>query len=190
MEKLPTIYKIAFVGTLSSGKSTLWEKLRGLYSSEPSIIFVPEAARELFKQNPDIPEHVRHSFEIQERIQGMVLELEQRAHSCNPKVLICDRSVLDSCVYTRHFGNREGSWRLLERVNPWISTYSKLFLLNPKNAPFIQDAERREDEITRSKIHLEYLNFFADHNIPYELLSGSLEERITRVDQFLLQCYT
>lgn len=178
------VIKVALIGSLSVGKSTLWRSLRKSYGENPQLGFVPEAARDFFRRNPQYLED-RFSIATQRRIQNLVYSREQRALLKDPRVIICDRSILDACVYVRADGNKEGANELFERISFWLPTYHTLYLLDPTNVPFKQDRIRTEDATTRERIHLTYLDFLSENRIPFTLLSGSLQERISQVHEFI-----
>ncbi|MCL5113592.1 MAG: ATP-binding protein [Patescibacteria group bacterium] len=177
------IIKIAFVGTSSTGKTTLLWEYKKKMSGNRSIVFVHEAARDFFKENPHITE--RFAKEIQGQVQSAVLAREQEAHNSGARVIICDRSVIDAVVYVRSTGDRKGAKELLEKVKFWIPTYTKFLLLNPVDVKYEKDEVRQEDENTRQAFHKAFLEFFKETRIPYELLSGSIEQRIKRVDRLI-----
>ena len=74
---------------------------------------------------------------------------------------------------------------LLDRVKFWLPTYNKFLLLNPTDVPYQTDEVRQESEQVRQGFHNAYLEFFEESGIPYELLSGTLEQRVERVDEIL-----
>jgi predicted ATPase len=91
--------------------------------------------------------------------------------------LICDRSVLDAPTYVYSQGDRKGAQTLLNKVRPWIATYSTLFLLDPLDIAYATDDVRSESESTRQLFHEAFIDFFQKNGIHYELLSGSVGER-------------
>lgn len=61
-------------------------------------------------------------------------------------------------------------------------------MLNPAGVPFVADEVRKEDEEKqRQHVHDTFIELFEESGIPFELLSGSLEERIARVDEILAE---
>ena len=98
---------------------------------------------------------------------------------------MCDRSVIDAVVYVRSQGDIKGAEELLKRVEFWLPTYHKFLLLNPSDVPYETDDIRQETPEARQKFHDAFLNFFEETGIPYELLSGTKDERIRRVTKIL-----
>ena len=114
-----------------------------------------------------------------------MLAREQEAHKSGAKIIFCDRSVIDAVVYVKSTGNIKGANELLERVKFWLPTYHKFFLLDPAGISYEKDEVRQEDEDTRQAFHNAFLEFFKESQIPFELLSGTLKERIKRIDKML-----
>lgn len=183
MQEREPVKKIAFIGTSSVGKTETFEFYRKRFENDPQVIFVEEAARRYFKDHPEIV--VRFAKEPQGEIQKIALRDEQEAHESGAKIIFCDRSVLDAVAYVRAHGDKDGSEELLERVVFWLPTYNMLLLLDPSDVPFVNDEQRKEKEEERNNIHNAFLELFAEKQIPYELLSGTREERYRRIDEIL-----
>ena len=172
--------KIAFVGGPSTGKTTVFEALKKEYEDKTYIIFIDEAARQFFHEN-QIVDADRGSAEVQAKIQDKILSREQLAIEAKPEMIITDRSVIDPVVYTEVRGDSKGSDELLARVRFWIPTYTHIFLLDPVDVPHINDKIRHESADKRNEIHKAYMRFFKVNDISYELLSGTLSDRIKKV---------
>lgn len=173
--------KVAFVGTSCVGKTTLVESYR--QGGIPRLAVVKEAARDYFTRNPQVKN--RFSLAAQGNVQALALSNERQAHELGATRIVCDRSVLDAVAYVRSQGDFEGSRELLDRVKLWLPTYHYLYLLNPADIPYRPDNVRSEDEETRWGFHLAFIGMFEETGIPYELLSGSLDKRLRRVDKSL-----
>lgn len=171
--------KIAFVGTSCTGKTTLIHA----YRNDPDVVIVEEAARIFFTQNSQIKD--RFSSDTQGKVQALALKNEQDAHQSGASIILCDRSVIDAVVYVSSQGDTQGAGELLKRVEFWLPTYHKFLLLDPANVPYETDDIRQETPETRQKFHDAFLEFFKETGIPYELLSGTIEERMTRVNQII-----
>lgn len=185
MLKRKTARKIAFVGTSCVGKTTLLEELGRRLATNPQIAIVPEAARIFFTANPNTTE--RFGRKAQGQIQLIALQQEKEAYNTEAKVILCDRSVINAVVYLRTHGDKGGAAELLDRISFWLPTYTTFLLLNPADIPYKTDNVRQETEELRQSFHQAYLDFFEECGIPYELLSGSLEERIARVDEIIAE---
>lgn len=181
MSERTDILKIAFVGTSCVGKTTLIEEYRK--RKLPGLAIVEEASSEFFIKYPYIVG--RFSAITQGEIQSLALRNEQAAQSSRATRIICDRSVLDAVAYVRSQGDIKGSKRLLEKIRFWVPTYHSLLLLDPAGIPYKTNSVRQEDEEAREKFHQAFLEMFKETDIPYELLSGTTEQRVSRVDQLL-----
>ncbi|KKQ67109.1 MAG: hypothetical protein US86_C0001G0036 [Candidatus Daviesbacteria bacterium GW2011_GWA2_38_24] len=175
--------KVTFVGTSCIGKTTLLDEYRTKFNGNPRVNIVDEAARIYFTQNPGTSN--RFGKEAQGSVQALALQQEQAAHESKAEVILCDRSVIDAVVYVKASGDQEGALELLDRVKFWLPTYNKFLLLNPTDVPYQTDEVRQESEQVRQGFHNAYLEFFEESGIPYELLSGTLEQRVERVDEIL-----
>lgn len=175
--------KLAFVGTSCVGKTILLERMQERHSDQ-NYIFLEEQARKFFEANP-MPEERRFSYGVQRQLQDKILHAEVAAHRQSPEAIICDRSVLDAPVYVFGNGDPDGAERLFKRAEHWLPSYYRIYLLNPRGVQFETDRVRQESKATRMHIHKQFLNFFALHNIQYELLSGTPEERLEIIEAVL-----
>ena len=82
-------------------------------------------------------------------------------------------------------GDREGSQELLQAVEFWLPTYTEFLLLDPTDVPYVKDPIRLENEELRQRNHEAYLELFASKRIPYQLVGGTLAERLQKVSTFL-----
>jgi predicted ATPase len=171
---------VAFIGAGCVGKSTLLEAYRRRFDGDGRIVFVAEAAKQYFISHP-MPEELRFTATVQSEIQAMALAAEQEA--CRRgQLVLADRSVLDYPIYVSAIGDARGAAALLDRARPWIGMYRRLYLLDPAGITFEQTAQRRENAEMRQLLHDEFLRFLAMHDIPYTLLTGTVEARMRTVD--------
>lgn len=179
--------KIAFVGTSSIGKTTLIEELKKKAERDNirSFAFVPEAARDFFIAHRNIPQSLRFSARVQGQVQDLQWGYECEAHDTDASNIISDRSVLDAVAYTRAYGDLKGADKLLAKVRLWLPTYSRILLLNPNDVPYETDDIRQEAEEIRMQNHEAFVSLFEERQIPYELLSGTLAQRLEHVNEVL-----
>lgn len=176
--------KIAFVGTACAGKTTLLEDLRTEYENDPGVAFVEEAARKFFEDNP-VPIELRFVLDTQFSLLELIMANEITAEEGGAHTIICDRSVIDAPAYVSAGGDQSGSQKMYEKVRDWLPTYTKFYLLDPDDVPYVNDDVRIETLEVRQQIHEAYLGFFALHDIGYELLSGNQEQRLEIVKAML-----
>ena len=169
--------KIAFVGTSCTGKSTLCRS----FSLDASVAIVPEAARDYFAQHP-IPAALRFSFAVQGAIQRRIVNSEAEAERLGQEnKILCDRSVLDPAVYTLFGGNPSGSQLLLSHARRFLSSYSRIVVLDPDDIPYTQDQIRTENADDRMTVHYLFLECFTRWSIDFSVLSGTADERANQV---------
>jgi nicotinamide riboside kinase len=178
--------KFAYVGTSCIGKTTLLE--RSLSLNNGNVLLVGEVAREYFASHPHVTD--RFSAETQGEVQALALAKEKKTHTqarlmSRAVALLCDRSVLDAPAYVYSQKDMNGAQVLLDRVSSWVPTYSTIFLLDPADIPYVADDIRDESEATRQLFHEAFLDFFNKNGIPYELLSGSIDERLNIVSRHI-----
>lgn len=183
LEQEPKIKKLAFVGTSCVGKTTILDYFRKSSVGNPNMVFVEEAARIFFTQNPQIKD--RFSADTQGKVQALALKNEQDAHQSGARIILCDRSVIDAVVYVISQGDRKRAGELLKKVEFWLPTYHRFLLLDPSDIPYQTDNIRQETAETRQKFHDSFLTFFEETGMPYELLSGTEEVRIKRVTKII-----
>ena len=173
------------MGAPGSGKTTLLNELKLAYHDDSGVIFVEEAARQFFEENP-IPTEEREDYNVQRRIQDRVLRNEVDATRFKlPKALVTDRTAIDPAVYSFVVGDKVGAQRLMDRVAYWLPTYSHLFVLNVDDINHTTDGVRYEGNERRQRIHEAFLGFLALNEIEYQVLSGSLEERTVQVQELI-----
>jgi HTH-type transcriptional regulator, transcriptional repressor of NAD biosynthesis genes len=176
--------KLAFVGAFCSGKTTIFNGFKQRFQRDPRFAFVEEAARKLLQNNPfSLTE--RNSLDVQRKIQKFIIESERKAYATNTDIILCDSSVITTSMYLRGMGNRKGSFELLKAIEFWLPTYDSFLLLDPTDVPYEKDSIRQESEEQRQRNHEAYIELFVQENIPYQLISGTLPERIQKVDTIL-----
>lgn len=171
--------KIAFVGTSCVGKTTLL----GEYSArqDDRLLISTEVARWFLRGVT--PDERKFTYTVQASLQDAIMRQEAEIDAEGTGLILCDRSVLDPASYLMAWGKTLDSRRLLERVKTWIPTYTHLFLLDPIDVEYFNDDVRTEDKDVRNRMHITFQEILDDTKLPYELLSGSLEERVAVVDR-------
>ncbi len=187
-EREPHIDKFAFVGPASVGKTTITEIYRSRFANNPYVAVLEEGAHQFFLANPRVGKGPIHVLEVQEQIQKFVLEKEQSAYKPGVRVIICDRSVVDPIVYAQFYlDNAQSVERLFNNVRGWLPTYSVFFLLDPADVLLEAGQFRKEKPDERLAIFEAFGEFLAKHSFPYKVISGSVQERVAKVDTILYQ---
>lgn len=188
IERKRIIKKFAFIGAASVGKTTIIDIYKKRFSRNPQIIVLEEGAQIFFQDNPDIINEGIHVVSVQEQLQDFVLERERAAYQPKTKLIISDRSVIDPVVYTRIYQTAEEADRLFNHVAHWLPTYTKFFLLDPTGVPQDPGQFRKETSKARLAVHDAFREFFVDNNLPFEMVSGSLQERLKKIDTTIHEC--
>lgn len=177
--------KLAIVGASSTGKTTLWSTLKKKTQKDQRVVFVHESAREYFERDGV---EVGFSLLNQEKILELGLKNEQDALTSQTKIIVTDTTPIETVFYTKIGGDEEGSKMLLQKIRPWIKTYTKFLLLNPEDVQFENDEIRTENKETRDKIHSLMVDFYHKEHLPFELISGTIPERQKRISD-IIQTY-
>ncbi|MCL5091038.1 MAG: ATP-binding protein [Patescibacteria group bacterium] len=184
--ELPRI--IAFIGTSSVGKTTLYEWCRKKIADSGCAV-IDEAATRYFSTHT-IPEKLRFTEGVQREIQSIAIGLELAlmtvAQRRGLEFAFLDRCALCAPVYVRSTGDFEGSERLYEFMKPLLQIYTRLYLLDPEGVEFRQNQIRTEDRATRDRIHKTYLEFLKEKKLKYKLLSGTEQQRKEAVREYVL----
>lgn len=171
---------VAFIGAGCVGKSTLLDAYHRRLGGDGRVFFVSEAAKQYFSSHR-MAEELRFTAPVQGEIQTMAMAAEQAA--CRRgQLVLADRSVFDYPIYVSATGDADGASALLTRARTWAHMYHILYLLDPTGVPFETTAERRESAATRQLLHNAFLVFLARYDIPYTLLTGTVEARMQVVD--------
>ena len=170
--------KILFTGTIHTGKSTLLHRLQT--DPIPNCGLIEETARKLLSQHPELEKLQK----FQDILFAQQVELENQMESKNTQFIICDRGVLDIVAYARFFGHPvKRAW--LE----WCKTYDKAFIFDKADVPFTNDIIDLDPQYEKSRDWIDFRNGLDQHfknvlqelNIPYALLSGTVEHRLSHI---------
>jgi predicted ATPase len=171
--------KIVVTGTTSAGKTTLLEKLSRRMQN---CVFVPEVARDLLTTNPELI----HDPQFQDIVFQEQTQREIDAAVKKPAAIFCDRGALDIVAHARIFG---------VPVKPeWVawaqSAYDKVLWLNKNDIPFQETPlQTRLGTIDwqhfRNELDQHIHTAIIESTVPYELLSGTVEQRISSVEKIV-----
>lgn len=167
--------KIAIIGTHSTGKTTLLNKLKTtLESRNFSTAVVPELARLC-----PFPINEETTMEAQEWIQNQQIIQENQLHQPK-KILLCDRATLDNFAYFQRASrlrNRDvSSWE--QRAALHMSSYHFIFKTHKLELPATDDGQRATDEGFRDEIDTTIHQLLDKHGIQYYLLDPSFDYNV------------
>lgn len=164
--------KIAILGTHSTGKTTLLNKLKVVLESlNHQVNVVPELARLC-----PFPINEETTMEAQEWIQEQQISQENQLYQPD-KILLCDRSTLDNFAYFQRAGrlrNKDvSSWE--QRAAYHMASYHFIFKTYKLELPATADGLRATDEEFRDEIDSSIHQLLDKHAVRYYLLDPSLD---------------
>lgn len=164
------VRKVLFLGAESTGKTTL---VRALGDEHHTAL---EYGRVLFDTR-----NGKLRYEDMAAIGARQLQIEDHkaTNVAMNEFLYCDTSPLTTMFYSEQWFGRVS--QELYKMASNLDSYYKIFLCAP-DFPMVQDGTR-QDEKFRNKGHKFYLKELKGKK--YTLLTGSLEERITKVKEEL-----
>lgn len=176
---MPT--RIAIVGSFSTGKTTLAEDL----ARRLDLPLLPEVAREVaalgFKLDKDATPETE-----------TLIFLRQYNNELSIPEFVGDRSLIDVMAYAGWVLDNQPRrkelllWdecvRLAERR--LRTSYSHVFYL-PIEFPIVLDGLRPDDPAFQKEIDERILGLLSAHDIEYETVTGSVEERLATIEKLL-----
>lgn len=171
------IIKVNFLGATSTGKSTMCrycaEKYGEPYSTEYIRDFVDE-------RNYGLKEQTHFSSELWCEIASTQLDLEKKREKLSKKYLFADSGAIALGLYWNLMENEE----MLNLIDKQLQQADVIFVCD-NNIDFEVDGKRPGNPLLSKKIQANILNLLNTKNIPYIILSGSIEERFKTVQQIL-----
>lgn len=162
------VRRIALFGAESSGTTTLTGALAAHYGT----IWVPEYGRDYSITRPGgtSAPWVSHEFTY---IAARQCELEDAAAREADRLLFCDTPAFATSLWHE---------RYLGALSPEVEAIAEpyryaLSFLTDVDIPFEQDGTRDGEHI-RHQMHTRFIEWLNNHNRPFILLSGPLEERL------------
>jgi nicotinamide riboside kinase len=178
---------VSFTGAQSTGKTTLLNACKEIYSSDYG--FVDEVTR-LVRREHNVPINEEGTDITQLFIINKHIENAYAVYPEGKKGMILDRCIVDGLVYT-------GYLALEGKVSKWVFKYAKnvfdlllpkvdkIFYTNPSDVELVADGERSVDlEFRRKIIDLFELVFeMYDDKLKNKLivLKGTVEERMEQI---------
>ncbi len=169
--------RVAILGPASSGKTTLAAALAERYRT----VWVPEYLREFVDARGRVP-----VAGDQFHIACTQRERENAAAEGAGRYLFCDTAPLMTAVYSRHyFGGIDDQ---LERLADEHMRDYALTLVTAPDIPWVADGLQRECEQVSVIINRLLMEELAARRIPYVLVSGDPEQRLSQVERVLATC--
>lgn len=177
MEKIPeqqpgNCLKIVLFGPESTGKTTLSRKLSEHYNGT----WVPEFAREYLQQKWDKEQKICEPQDIFPIALGQ-RKLENTAVNSEEKIVFCDTDLLETMVYSEAYFDGWCEERVREAV---LTSRYDLYILTYIDVPWQAD-DLRDRPGQREEMFRLFEQALIQHNRPYMLVKGNLEERIKQI---------
>ncbi len=169
------IIKVVFVGAMSTGKSTITEMLAKKYNTS----FASEYGRDYWTEHQV---DRRITFEAFNEITKGHIEREEMAIKNANKYLFCDTNAITTYMYALDYHGKAPEFLIrtaLENQHRY-----DIFFLCDDDIPYDDTWDRSGDQ-KRKVFHKQIIADLKMRRIPYIVLSGSLEERIKKVDSVL-----
>ena len=156
------VKKIAVLGSESTGKSVLTEKLAAYFDTA----FVPEMAREIIEKTDEC------TFNHLEEIATLHAVTIGKKISAANKLLFLDTDLTITKSYSHFLFNKE------LHVEPWIEEANKadLYLFLEPDCPFVQDGTRL-NETERNLLSISHKEQLKKCNIDFVSLNGDWNNR-------------
>ncbi len=167
------VQKIVFMGAESTGKSTLTERL----ALEFQTNFVAEYGREVWMQKNGML-----ALEDYVYIAKHHQQLEDAALPESNRFLFVDTNAITTMFWCYAYEGA-GLPELTDLARVAEFRYDHVFVCND-DIPFVQDGWR-DDAVWRSRQQSIILYDLTVRGVPFTLVSGSLEERVTQVKALL-----
>ena len=173
--------KIAIVGSFSTGKTTTAEIL----ARRLDLPLLPEVAREVVELGFKLDKDASPETET-------LIFMRQYNNEISTEEFVGDRSMIDVMAYagwvldnrerTKEFYLWDECVRLAERA--LRTAYSHVFYL-PIEFPIVLDGLRPDDPEFQKDIDHRIIGLLRSHDIEYETVTGSVDERIEKIEKVL-----
>lgn len=182
-----SILRIAILGAEATGKSTLAAELAAHYHT----LWVPEYLREFVEttQRPPVAAEqlliattqLRREAESAKRVlenaaQGMGQGMVQTS-----SLLFCDTTPLMTAIYSEHyFVEADSALARLAAAHDYAAT-----IVTAPSMPWVADGMQRDSDAVRQKVHHTLLHKLQQAGIQYQLVDGSLQQRVLQSVEYL-----
>ena len=169
------VTKVVFLGAMSTGKSTLTEALAAQYATT----FASEYGRDYWAEHQVDRRITLAGFD---EIATGHIEREDEAIKDANRYFFVDTNAMTTYLYALDYHGRAPN--LLTRLAEENATRYDLFFLCGDDIPY-DDTWDRSGEGKRSVFQRQIIADLHQRKIPYIVLTGTLEERIAKVDKIL-----
>ena len=165
------VKRVALVGASSTGKTTVYELLKGKL---PKYEFINESTRSVKRYG--FPINEEGTSETQLAISNFHLEA-----LLNPTNLILDRGYIDLVAYSRHMDISPITLNYIEDTFERIYKEYTHYVYFPIEFAAVDDGERSVNEEWRKTIDQEFQNILGDLDQPYLTVTGSPLQRVEQI---------
>ncbi|WP_394777909.1 AAA family ATPase [Undibacterium sp.] len=170
--QIQAVRRIAILGAESSGKSSLAEALATQYQT----LWVPEYLREFVETHKRVPVDGD-----QFHIASTQVAREDAAALLARGLLFCDTTPLMTAIYSHfYFKQADAPLKALTQARTYDFT-----IVTAPDLPWTPDGLQRESEEMRQKVHEELLRELQQRAIPYLLVDGDMQHRMSQVQAAL-----
>lgn len=176
----PLVYRdlitnVVFLGAPSTGKTTIAEKM----AQEYGTVWMPEYGREYWEKNQI---ERRLSLEQLVELAEGHLEREENLLYQASQYLFTDTNALTTFRFSQYYHD-DALPKLVELANVSSARYDLVFLCDT-DIPY-DDTWDRSGDVNRKTFQKQIIGDLLIRKIPYFILSGNLEERVSRVKKVL-----
>lgn len=170
------IKRIALVGASSTGKTTVYELLKGRL---PKYEFVNESTRTV--GNYGFPINEKGTDATQLAISCFHLEALLQSHN-----QVLDRCFMDVVVYSAYMADIEDiTYRYIEDTWNRIKNEYTHYIYSPIEFDSVDDGTRSVDEKWRKKIDTKFVEVLKGIRQPYLTVTGSPMQRVEQILKFI-----
>lgn len=169
------INRVTLVGASSTGKTTVYELLKGKL---PKFEFINESTRTVASYGFPINEKGTNATQL--AISSFHLEALLKPYN-----MILDRCYLDLLVYTNHMDVDMATFKYIEKTWDRIKNEYTHYIYFPIEFDSVDDGVRSVNEDWRKDIDGEFRFRLDKDNIPYLTVTGSPLQRVEQILEFI-----
>lgn len=178
-----SILRIAILGAEATGKSTLAAALAAHYHT----LWVPEYLREFVEttQRPPVAAEqlliARTQLQREAESAKRVLDNAVQGMVQTSSLLFCDTTPLMTAIYSEHyFVEADSALARLAAAHDYAAT-----IVTAPSMPWVADGMQRDSDAVRQKVHQTLLHKLQQAGIQYQLVDGSLQQRVLQSVEYL-----